>query len=430
MRNGHQAIPILAVFAGVWLVWFSAAGLVPFTYERGSWMAAGLLSAFYVLGTGALALWLGRAVPPAARVVAELPRTRTNAMRYALIGVAGSGLLVFDRVVVQGIDLRAGLAAARTEWAVLGETREGISSIYSAAGNLLWAFAFVGLAYGFVYFEALRRAGRWPVLTMAVSLAGIFAVSILNGGRMPIIFAVALLVSLGAVRKAIGLPVVPRVSNFSKLTIAAVGATAVAYAGYVLIDRATANSFDLDEYAQSSAEYLHGVPRDEWLEKRPGPVAAVAALSTAQLVHQFWVFQLTIDEPRREGSLLLSTPIYLLQKLGFFRGQSADWTHAGLYLSLPGAAYHDGGVPGLVLLVVFHGIALGACTLLLQRLTPVRLLVVILVFITTVLSPLLPAFVAAPFPFMAVALVLPCLKFSAARLREPAPATPAGPLLP
>lgn len=412
MAKPHQALPILKMFAGVWTLWFVAVALVPFTYEGGSWFQAGLVSFGYVVGTGTLAFGLCGALGRIRAGGSQTVEIRTRVLGYAALGLVGSAFLVYDRVFVQRIDMTAGLAAARQEWATLGEARQGISSVYSVVGNLMWVFSFVGLTFGYAYFEPLRRNRRWPLLAVVVSLAGILAVSVLNGGRMPIIFAIVLMLSVAAIRTATGLPVIPSMSRFSKLVFLLIGLLGTVYTSYVVVDRASANEFELADYATSSAEYLHGVPREGWMESKPGPASSVTALSTAQLVHQFWILQLIIDDPRREGSLLLTTPIYLLQKIGLFRSISADWTHVGLYLSLPGAAYHDLGIPGLLLLVVVHAFALTGCTLLMQRLSPFRLVVILLVFLTTLLSPLLPSFVAAPFPFMCAAFALPCLKFS------------------
>lgn len=425
MAKAHPLLPILRLFGGVWILWFAAAALVPFTYESGSWLQAGLISAAYVVATAALAFALCLAMGGISSRSSQPAGIQTRVLLYAVLGLVGSSLLVYDRIFVQRIDLTAGLAAARQEWATLGQERQGISSVYSVAGNLMWVLSFVGLTFGYAYFESLRRARQSPLLAIVVSLAGIMTVSVLNGGRMPIIFAIALMSSVAAIRHATGLRVIPRISRFSKLGLLVIGLLGAGYMGYVLVDRASSNQFELADYATSSAEYLHGVPREGWTESKPGSVSAVTALSTAQLVHQFWVLQLIIDDPRREGSLLLSTPIYLLQKLGLFGDISADWTHAGLYLSLPGAAYHDLGIPGLLLLVLVHGFVLAACVLLMQRLSPVRLVAIILVFLTTLLSPLLPSFVAAPFPFMCAAFALPCVKLWRSR-SQPRELVPTG----
>jgi hypothetical protein len=129
--------------------------------------------------------------------------------------------------------------------------------------------------------------------------------------------------------------------------------------------------------------------------------------STAQLIHPFWVFESIIVRDQSEGTFLFSTPLFLLHKFGLLTNISEAWTFPGLFLSLPGAAYHDFGLLGMITVSLLHGFALAICIrLLMQRhLSGLSLTWIIIIFSMTILSPLLPVFVAGPFPFMVAAFV-------------------------
>ncbi|HEX2861430.1 MAG TPA: hypothetical protein VHN79_07310, partial [Lacunisphaera sp.] len=368
-------------------------------------MAAGIISFAYVAMTIVGALVFACALRETTPCRIRPLRSAVGIRRYALLGLVGAGCLVYDRLVVQRVDLTAGIAAARTEWATLGEGRIGISSPYSVAGNLLWAFAYVPLVYGHLYFELLRARRKMPLVAIALGFLGISAVSALNGGRMPLVFAVAILAFTAAIRRSHGLPAAPRLSFSARFVLCSALTAICIYVPFVLIDRAAANHTELPEYTVSSISYLRGTPKPAWTENpQPSDAVAVASLSVAQLVHPFWLLELIRDNGYREGvPMLASTPLFLLQKMGFLRDVPNTWTYSGLYLSLPGAAYHDAGWPGLVLLAFCHSLVLAWCGLRLRAITPLRLALIQAVGVVTVLSPLVPAFLAGPFPFLLVA---------------------------
>lgn len=393
----------------VWASWFIAAFILPFTYEGGTWLGAGLISLMYVVLTTSASLVINSLVH-ASNIVATRPlRCVLGVKRYALLGLLGFGLLAYDRLFAQGVTLFEGLAAARYEWAALGEVRAGVSSVYSVLGNLLWAFAYVPIVYGYLYYESLRAQRKSPLLPFALGVVAIVAVSALNGGRMPIVFAVAAIACTGALRRSHGRPIVPRFSFATRIILALGGIVVAIYVSFVLIDRAAASRMNPPEYTESSISYLRGSPTTAWTKQtRPSGLLAASSLSVAQLVHPFWLFELVRKDEHREGGIMLiSTFLFLLQKLGFFQGVTNTWTYSGLYLSLPGAAYHDGGWAGLVLMVVFHSLCLAWAAVLSRSVTPWRLAVILAVGVVTVLSPLIPAFLAGPFPFMVFAFLVP-----------------------
>lgn len=410
IERSDLVLPKLLV--GSWGLWFIAAAVLPFTYEGGSWFTAGFISLAYVLVTGVTALVLACAMSPRFRIPLRRLQSTVRVRPYALLGLVGAGFLIYDRLAVQHVDLSAGIASARTEWAALGEQRVGISSPYSVLGNLLWAFAYVPLAYGYLYYESLRAGRKGPLLSITFGIMGIVGVSALNGGRMPIVFGLAVVVCTSLIRVVHGMPMIPRFSLSARLMFT-IGLVAVGvYVPFVLVDRAAANSTALPEYTESSVSYLRGKPKESWAENpHPNDVVAVASLSVAQLVHPFWLLEVVKDDDHREGApMLVSTPLFLFQKLGFFRGTINTWTYSGLYLSLPGAAFHDAGWLGFALMALLHGVGLAWGGRLVRRITPFTLVILLAIGVVTVLSPMVPAFLAGPFPFMLVALMVPALR--------------------
>ncbi len=400
----------------VWLGSFLLLAVLPITSRSGSLAPALGLSLFYVLWSSFWAYTFGcRLTQTPARPIAiapDLAHLSRFLSKAAIGGLVGISALAYDRVVVQGVDLSSGVAQARIAWQGAGEIREsGISSVFSAAGNLLWPFSYVVLASVILVWEQLKGFERMMLLLSAC--ATILATAALNGGRTPVLLGLGLCASVCLVRSTIGLPVFPTLSTGTRPLRVLLAIGILAYFPYISAQRSVLTEIDPHTYATIMLTYAHG----QWtsgiqvIDSLPGSVEAFVypvLLSAIEWVHPFLVLETVIEDPQRTGSVLLGTVIAISSKIGIVHDVSTGWTYTGVFLSLPGGLYHDLGFMGVLCGGFIHGAFLGRCEALLRRrrVALPLLCVCIAVLSITILAPLIDGDSLAPFPFMIFAFLV------------------------
>ena len=227
----------------------------------------------------------------------------------AIVGGIGVSSLIYDRVAVQGIGFSSGLAQARAAWATSGMERlGGVSSVFSAVGNILWALAYVVLALVVLVWERLRVFERVVLLILAGGM--IIATSALNGGRTPILLGLGIFISVCLVRSSVGLALFPPLLVKVRKMRVLVALCILAYFPYISILRSEMTQIDARTYATIMLTLVHGQWTDgiHDLDSLPNSVEAgvyPVLLSGIQWVHPFLVLETVIEVPDRSGAELL-----------------------------------------------------------------------------------------------------------------------------
>lgn len=272
------------------------------------------------------------------------------------LGLLGLGCLAFDRIVVQGIDVGAGLAAARETWAKAGAARNGPSS----------AFSVIGYAFGGCHFAAaslvLIRVNAVPTARQAGFLVGCAAVvlasSSLNGGRSSLLLFPAVCAATGAINPRLSLG--RTVRRPWALATAAVG---VIYSVTVFESRISASELDARRYSLDFLTYLRLEP-SAWLRSWAIPdVAWLFVLAWAYLAHSFSIACEIALRPVSDHVVVGSHVLSMLAKLGVGSRPDSAWFLSGRLPSLPGAMFHQAGALGLAV----GSIVLGGGTALAVR---------------------------------------------------------------
>jgi hypothetical protein len=409
-------ISFLYVHWATWLGSFLLLAILPITSRSGSLAPAVGLSLFYVLWSSFWAFVFGCKLKGAPAGPVAIAPDHKHVSRFlwraAVVGVIGVSFLIYDRVTVQGIGFSSGIALARAAWANAGMERSGgVSSVFSVAGNILWAFAYVVLAPVVLVWERLRVFERVVLLILAGGT--IIATSALNGGRTPIVLGLGIFISVCLVRSIVGLAFFPPLLVKARKMRVLVALCILAYFPYISVERSEMTQIDPHTYATIMLTFAHGQWTDSIhvLDSLPDSVEAgvyPVLLSGIQWVHPFLVLETVIEVPDRSGAVLLGTMISIAEKIGIVHDVPVEWTYPGLFLSLPGGLYHDLGFLGVLLGGLVHGAFLGRCESLLRRrrVGLPLLCVCIAVLSETILAPLINADALAPFPFMIFAFMV------------------------
>lgn len=421
-------MPILKGFLCTWLVYWVLQLVLPISPSGDSVAGALLVQLTLVLGvtmafvvTDHCCSGLSRqdgGWQPDARLI-------YIALVLSLVGTVG---LVYDKVLVQGIDYSAGLAYAREQWRQLGEARDGaVSSFASALGYLLSASYTVAVVL--FPWVRLRSHIKFAVGGAAVMLA--LVNTLLTGGRSTLLLALLFyLVS----RSLAGMKYGARSANFhSRLLLMVMVALSGCYFLYVFMERAEATGISIAEYSHGVIVYL-GLQPSDWLSNlRPDSVMTgiiyLIVMGAAYFCHSFATTVSIVDlGPYHNSAIVVFGAVLgIASKLKLMAPVDTDWFLAGLFPSLPGALYLQGGWVLLSAAAVIAGL-LGGITYRWFRTWPSLLSLGALTAFGCILlaSPILFAGDVLMFPFIVPQFVIVwviSVFMGVGRKREAKPAT-------
>lgn len=351
---------MLERFFYVWIGYWGVYLIQPVHSLYGEVMGAFLLQFAFV---GSVFLGFKLISSPTIKLNAESWREvniEQFAVRIIVIGyslsMVGMAMLLYDKLVIQGIDYSEGIASAREQWKVLGEEREGgVSSIYSSWGYVLGSAYFLPLAILFsrnIQFEDSKR-----IMLITVGLVILMGNSLLTGGRSGILLLIAF-ISYSYYTADRGLRLFERdeYRTTLKITLAVIAG----YVLYVFYMRAVGSELTLSEYSIEFLEYLGMVPSD-WLVEYAdssilGGLVSVLNLAAAYLTHSIVTVSEMLEFDGEKEVVVLGYLIDILKKLGIDIGVKAEWFLEGRFPSLPGAIFHQ---MGLLSMLVF-GVVLGS----------------------------------------------------------------------
>lgn len=389
-RRKFPWLGVARAFLLVWASYWMAVLAFPGSPSGGSVLGGALIQGAFVAAV-LFTMWCFQPAPDASRRIVSSRVCDTGIGRAAWVGLAlgtiGTGLLLYDRTVIQGVNFGGGLAAARNSWMTAGEDRQGVSSAFSVLG-----YVFGGCHFASAALVILRIDGRPSTRQSFVLLACgalVLASSAMNGGRSSLLLF-----------PAVCLPALclnPRASVWRlllspQLLLCVVVATA--YSVYIFSSRAALSGVAGRDYTLEFLEYLSIVP-SAWIRSRNFPdLVWMSILAWAYLTHSFATTCLIAIEPTAQCVVLGSHPMSMLSKFGLVSPPDGAWFLAGRFPSLPGALYHQFGAIGLVVGSALLGATVSMTLRVLSRFprSLVALGAFLLAVATLALSPELAAF--------------------------------------
>ncbi len=329
--------------------------------------------------------------------------------------ICGLFLHLYDKIFIMNIDYSAGIAKARHEWIANGVARGGgVSSWQSVAGHILVNFYFIAIAMVVLFWKELPPPHKY--FGYVVSVAAVLIYSASMGSRsVPLFFLLYVMSTLLLVKSLEGrfLP-----KGFAWLFVLLVGLI-FAYNIFVFHERGEASGGDNPkQYTRSFFPQLGGAETGGFNlgEKLPGFLGEMfyyGILTIMYVNHNQWTFDyvLTLDE--RPGQSMFNTLYGGLVKVGVIAKEHVqERAFSGTFLSLPGCAYYDFGLPGMIIIAALHGIFLFAADHLVRRsnLKVWHLFLFIMVGVFSLMSPLTCAANLMAFPYLVICcLSLPLL---------------------
>jgi hypothetical protein len=157
----------------------------------------------YLAGVWSFRGWLRqrRELPAAPARLLNIVAATTS-----LVGIAGIGMIAFDRMILSGVS-NGGYAELLRCAPVLVDFIEIKRTPLLYAGYLTFSFGFASLVLFLLKGEEIRG---WPAILAQLSIVSPVGYALLYSGRMPILFAIILIVGTGLVRVAQGRAVLPR----------------------------------------------------------------------------------------------------------------------------------------------------------------------------------------------------------------------------
>lgn len=334
-----------------WLTYWTLAFALPIETD---WTSGGL-DAVLLQFTFVLTVVAGLSLPSRpiqSRTLRTLPsREIHHWITWALfLGLAGLGLQVFDKVVVQQIDYTQGIAAARLQWGELGEERSAqVSSAASALAYLIGNGYFIVvllLLHESCELRRTRKAAIWilVILIMIGNLA-------LTGGRSGLLFFFGFVLAMCA-RRGNCLHALRKLPLGWKLLGILVGIACTTYALYVFYARAELQGMSPHEYTLNFLPYLGMTPSPALSDLDPASfyssVLSLLTLAISYLTHSLQTTLAILEAPVEGKGMLFSHIQSLVARTGMVGVPDTDWFLSGRFPSLPGALYHQTGLIGVV----------------------------------------------------------------------------------
>ncbi|MDB6443493.1 hypothetical protein PII47_08875 [Pseudomonas sp. 21TX0197] len=387
---------------------------IPFTSAFADvYPAYGIYALFYIsliLSYLVLSLGLYAASPCVVRKEARRPPHHLYlVMRFSCwISIVGLIFLIIDRSLYQGVDfindnfveIRARLNSERGEG-------QGVSSIFSVAGNLLqfwYYFAFIFLIYYYEFFSTSQRRVLSGLIVFSL-LTG----SYILGGRSLIGVLAVSFVAVIIARGSSGREVYSEFFKVRSLSwILLVGFLCLMVIMYVFYARASVGGNDSEAYLNSFVDHLHGVKTQSYDACSSGVLCDLKnylLLTALYVAHTFWVLSENIQYLPSDagGSALWGGLLLLCSKI--FGSAGGDYQYAGLFNSLPGSIYYEYGGLGVAVGALLFGVGLSYMNFLLLRYTGVFKVVFYVALLDTLLvSPVLSSLNVIMFIFVLASL--------------------------
>ncbi len=340
-------------FIVVWLLyWLAIASLPVHSIYPGTFAAAMLQLGFVVIVLAGILITRllagGRAFPRPGGY--DIP-TANTLIRLALwMSMIGSFCLIYDKVIVQGIDYSNGVAFAREEWRKLGEDRDSnASSIFSVLGY------FFGSAYYVAIVLAVTQVGVVSPKLRMQSLLAVFVLLMVNsaitGGRSNLLLVVVFVLAAFRSRKGLALlNVFPRANQ--RLAIKLALLLGFVYTVFIFYQRAEAGGSDALNYA---IEFLPFLGFEASYEYRAGldgsalsSLSAMLVLTVSYVAHSFATVAAIVDATPENKTIVFLHLAGIANKLGLTGPPDGDWFLAGRFPSLPGALLYQFGWLGFI----------------------------------------------------------------------------------
>lgn len=400
-------------FLIVWIVYWLAVALLPVHSIYPATGSAFVLQLVFVLLTLASFSVTHALLGEPRRPVAgrfDLP-TAPQLARLALsMSVAGLLCVLYDKIVVQGIDFSQGIVAAREQWRRLGEERGGAaSSVFSVLGYLLGSGYFVAAVLAVTQVRTMSAHQR--MRTLFVSALLLLASSVITGGRSSVLLFAAMVLGGLAARGGLSLRVLfPW--RWQRIVLVAFALLAAGYTVFVFYLRAAASDLAAQSYATGFLADL-GLRVDGWYkdllnDSAFSSLSAMVVLTISYVTHSFATTAALVALPPEGKSVLFSHVVELLAKVGVMSYPDENWYLAGRFPSVPGALWQLAGPVA----VTVGSLLLGAVAAAARAWTirhPARLLplgVFVMMYAVLVLTPALLAVDFLSFPFIAFEFVL------------------------
>lgn len=284
------------------------------------------------------------------------------------ISLLGLCFLVFDKITIQGIDYTQGIAIAREQWRVLGESRDGeISSPFSVLGYLFGGAFFLSLGLTLSRSTQLSDSRRMYYILFGFTL--LMSHSLLTGGRSSLLLALGFLSFGYFSSKYVRFP--PLWSSYLyKMMLLSILLFAGLYILFVFYSRATMSGVDLAIYSIEFLEWL-GLKPSPWFKSFAtssdvGAVFAVLNLAISYLTHSLASTAAILEQHQESGLAIFMYLISIGAKLGLL-DPPAEWFLAGRFPSLPGALYMQWGLWGMLFATLILGTVSGFASSLFER---------------------------------------------------------------
>lgn len=407
---------LLLSYVLVWLAYLFSCFITPArsAYEDTHERAILLVGTYVILSAaGAFVLMIifrrrsGNGAADRIRLLYDYLKPRRLVILTSCLVVGGLLLHLYDKIFIMNIDYSVGIAKARYAWIENGAARGGgVSSWQSVAGHILVNFYFIPIAMVLLFWKELPRRHRY--LGYGVSVAAVLIYSASMGSRSVPLFFLLYVVSLLLLVKSVGGKFLPK--GFSWLFVLLVGLIFV-YNIFVFHERGVVSGGDDPKqytrsfFSQLGGEETGGFKLGEKLPGFLGEMFYYGVLTIMYVNHNQWTFDyvLTLDE--RPGQSMFNTVYGGLAKIGIIkREQVQERAFSGVFLSLPGCAYYDFGLWGMVIIAALHGIFLFAADYLVcgSRLRTWRLFLFLVVSMFSLVSPLTSAVNLMTFPYLII----------------------------
>ena len=401
-------------FIFVWIFYWFLVLLVPIESIYNPVIQAFLLQLFFVFTVLLGYVCFGLYRPYAIMSLADwnddkLLKYFCNVICISLImSLVGTLFLVFDKVVVQGIDYSKGIAFAREAWRKAGEERDGqVSSIFSVLGYLLSSSYFVAATSLMIIGKFVSR---FNFLKFSVCVFILLMVNcLLTGGRSSILLIVVFLFAAKSLIRDWSLKKITQ-NNILYMTILLLTLTCVLYILYVFDQRASASGVSVSVYLDNFLPWLGLRLSFSGLENSDdffSNMFALLILAISYITHSFSSTAAIIAHGEGNAVIAFVYPMKLLHKLHLIPPQNVEWFLAGKFPSLPGALFYQFGLLGFIIMSFIIGFFSGlAKQLVFSR--PYNLIFLCFYFSMysiLILSPLLLAVDFLSFPFVVISFI-------------------------
>jgi len=316
----------------------------------------------------------------------------------AFFSVIGLSLLIFDRVVIKGIDYAAGLRVARYQWL----NSEVGSTWFGRIGNLLIPFSYVSLFFSYLNWSKFgKKISKWFALFAGVGVPLVHAM--LNGGRSNLLIVLIFLVSISLIRLLQGMKPIPFMAN-KKIITAIIVIVIFSYVWSVFESSADMGGKSVKEY---SARLIYALGGDVAIDES-GSIEVMIIMLISYAFHGNWIMGQLMQQSST-GFYSLSFLGGLIDKLGLkeWKFNTTDWE--GAFLNVPATFFHDFGWVGLIIAAIVAGGLFGYASAIIEHrkgLSIVELTFVIFIYGYVFLSPMVYAFGLTYFMFVLYAFIV------------------------